>query len=74
MLKSEEGTFHLKTFQFERAERTHRNQFSQFYVSGFAKRARLAYRTRKFFQSKALSIHFRSRGAGRIGAESSSDI
>src|SRR2546421_9899707 len=61
-LKSEKGTFPLKPFQFEFAERTHRCQFSQFYVRGFAKRARLAYRTSKFFQSKD-QIYFASHQA-----------
>ena len=35
-LKSEKGTFSLKTFQFEFAERTHGNQLSQLHVRRFA--------------------------------------
>src|ERR1700730_5701905 len=49
-LKSEKGTFSLKTFQFEFAKRTRWNESLQLRARRFAQAARFAQRTSQFFQ------------------------
>src|SRR5947209_4175464 len=61
-LKSEKGAFSLKTFQFEFAKRTRRNEFSQLRVRRFTQAARFAQRAGQLFQAED-QIYFASHQA-----------